>query len=81
MDNGCDAAALQLEPSFASHMIRAQVMAIMTAVVAGLHRGYDRLRKGHGLLPLGGGGGGKKEKKNNVFFCFTSKIFSQIGFF
>ena len=56
IDNGCDAAASQLEPSFASHMFRAQVMAIMTAVVAGLQRGYDRLRKSHGLLPLGGGG-------------------------
>ena len=55
MDNGCEAAvASQLEPSFAYHMIRALVMAIMTAVVVGLQRGYDRLRKSHSLLPLGG---------------------------
>ena len=52
--HGCEAAASQLEPSFAYHMVRALVMAIMTAVVVGLPRGYDRLRKSCSLLPLGG---------------------------
>lgn len=52
--HGCEAVVLQLEPSFAYHMIRALVMAIMTAVVVGLPRGCNRLRKRHSLLPLGG---------------------------
>lgn len=34
--HGCEAVALQLEPSFAYHMISALVMAIMTAVVVGV---------------------------------------------
>lgn len=51
--HGCEAAASQLEPSFTYHMIRALVMAIMTAVVVGLLRGCNRLRKRRSLLPLG----------------------------
>lgn len=54
MDNGCEYVASQLEPGFAYHMVRALVTAIMTAVAVGLPRGYDRLRKSHSLLPLGG---------------------------
>lgn len=54
MDSGCESVASQLEPSFTYHMIRALVMAIMTAAVEGLPGGYDRPRKSHGLLPLGG---------------------------
>ncbi len=54
MDNGCEYVASQLEPRFAYHMVKALVTAIMTAVVVGLQRGYDRLKKTHSLLPLGG---------------------------
>lgn len=55
MDNGCESVGSQLEPSFTYRMIRALVMAIMTAVVVGLPRGYDRLKMSHSFLTLGGG--------------------------
>lgn len=50
--HGCEAVAPQLEPGSEYHMIGALAMAIMTAAVVGLRKGYDQLRKSHSLLPL-----------------------------
>lgn len=41
--HGCEAVASELEPSFAYHMMRALLMAIMTVAVVGLLRGNDQL--------------------------------------
>lgn len=75
MDSGCESVASQQEPCFAYHTIKALVMAIMTAVVVGLSRGYDRLRKSHSLLQLGG----PINCDTTMFFGFKSRTYSEIG--
>lgn len=68
MDIGCESVASQLEPSFAYHIVRALVAAIMTAVVVGLRRGYDE-------EPQFIANGGTNCQHHNFFFPLHIQIF------
>ncbi len=54
MDSEGKALGSLLEPSFAHHMIRAEVMALMTLEAVGLQRGYGQAEEELQFIASGG---------------------------